>query len=274
MGYSPCRQVIVMTPEPDEIIPEITKRYPVIRVRDAIPSETTVEVCTESRIIVNLDGACIGDLSVTPLDLEAFAVGYLICEGYLCSPGEIETIAIDLPNIDIRTKNPSTATSERFSKNSSGGSCRELLPNGEQMPLSDGLVLSGERILESMGHVDEYSVIWRRTGGMHCSLIMAEDGTVICGVEDMGRHTTVDKAVGMALAKGTDLSRCYLVCSGRLPVDMVAKAYRAGIPVMISNNAAFAGGIEFAQKTNMTLAGFVRPPNMTIYTGAHRIRFE
>jgi len=32
--------------------------------------------------------------------------------------------------------------------------------------------------------------------------------------------------------------------------------------------------IEFAQKTNMTLAGFVRPPYMTIYTGSHRIRFE
>ena len=46
----------------------------------------------------------------------------------------------------------------------------------------------------------------------------------------------------------------------------------AEISVVISNNAAFAGGIEFAKKTNMTLAGFVRPPNMTIYAGGHRIR--
>jgi FdhD protein len=131
-----------------------------------------------------------------------------------------------------------------------------------------------ETILESMGRVNDYSVIWKRTGGMHCSLILQEDGEVVCGVEDMGRHTTVDKAVGIALLQGVDLGRCYLVCSGRLPVDMVAKVYRAGIPVMVSNNAAFAGGIEFAERANMTLAGFVRPPRMTLYTGAHRIRFS
>lgn len=74
-----------------------------------------------------------------------------------------------------------------------------------------------------MGWVNDYSVIWRRTEGMHCSLIIREDEEVICGVEDMGKHATVDKALGIALQKGTDPGRCYLVCSGRLPVDMVAK---------------------------------------------------
>ena len=108
---------------------------------------------------------------------------------------------------------------------------------------------------------------------MHCRLLLQEDGEVVCGVEARGRHRTVDKAGGIALKRGVDLSRCYLVCSGRLPVDMVAKAYRAGIPVMVSNNAAFAGGIVFAEQAGMTLAGFVRPPRMTIYTGAHRILF-
>lgn len=263
-----------MTPNTDDTIPEITKKYQVIRVKDKIPVETTVEVCTESKVIFTLNEACVGELSITPLDLEAFAIGYLICEGYICSMDEIEKITINLPNIDVITRNPSCITSGKYAKNSSGGSCRELLPDGGEKVLPDGLILNGESILKSMSHVDEYSVIWRRTGGMHCSLIINADGKVICGVEDMGRHTTVDKAVGMALLQGTDLSRCYLVCSGRLPVDMVAKAYRAGIPVMVSNNAAFAGGIEFAQKVNMTLAGFVRPPNMTIYTGSHRIRFS
>lgn len=42
---------------------------------------------------------------------------------------------------------------------------------------------------------------------------------------------------------------------------------------MVSNNAAFAGGIEYARRANMTLAGFVRPPAMTIYTGTGRIRW-
>ena len=256
-----------------EHIPEVTRTYLVIKASGTEITKTTVEVCTESRIILTLNGSVVGDLSITPIDLEAFAIGYLICEGYVCSLQEINTITINLPKISVTTTTESSdLVSGQFSRNSSGGSCRDLLPGGTLHPLSDGLVIERETILCSMDHVNEYSVIWKKTGGMHCSLIIDEHGNVVCGVEDMGRHTTVDKAVGIALQKGTDLSGCYLVCSGRLPVDMVAKAYRAGIPVVISNNAAFAGGIEFAKKTNMTLAGFVRPPNMTIYVGAHRIR--
>jgi len=254
-------------------IPEITRMYSVVKAFGDEIRTTTVEVCTESRVIITLNGARIGDLSITPLDLEPFARGYLVCEGYVTSVDEIEEIVIDLPQIDITTRDPLPLAEGQFSKNSSGGSCRDLLPDGVYDPLPDGLVLSAQTILRSMDHIQEYSVIWKRTGGMHCSLILNRDGAVIAGVEDMGRHTTVDKVVGMALMNGSDLSRCYLICSGRLPVDMVAKAYRAGIPVVVSNNAAFAGGIEFAKKTNMTLAGFVRPPQMTIYAGSHRIYF-
>lgn len=258
-----------------EIMPGITRRYQVIKATGENVSQTSVEVCTESRVILFLDDITIGDLSITPTDLEAFAIGFLICEGYISSKDQIDRIFINLPEIRVTS---SCVMKDRchkvLSKNSSGGSCRELLPDQAVCPVPDGLILDSRVILSSMEKVNDYSVIWKRTGGMHCSLIIREDGEVICGVEDMGRHTTVDKAVGIAARNGADLSRCFLVCSGRLPVDMVAKAYRAGIPVMISNNAAFAGGIEFAKSANMTLAGFVRPPSMTIYAGAHRIRFS
>ncbi|MDD3573438.1 MAG: formate dehydrogenase accessory sulfurtransferase FdhD [Methanospirillum sp.] len=262
-----------MTDVKDTIMQNITKEIQVVKAHGDETKETTVEVCMESRIVFSLNGCIVGDLSITPLDLKAFATGYLICEGYICAMEEIEDISIDLPNISVTTRNGEVPVG-KFSKNSSGGSCRDLLPGGELPPLPDGFVVNAKTILRSMDKVNDYSVIWKRTGGMHCSLIIDKDGEVISGVEDMGRHTTVDKVVGMAIIKGAYLSDCYLVSSGRLPVDMVAKAYRAGIPVMISNNAAFAGGIEFAKKVNMTLAGFVRPPDMTIYTGASRIVFS
>ncbi len=256
-------------------VPGVTSRYPVIRADDHGVSETTVEICTESRAVIILNDRIIGDLSLTPTDLEAFAAGYLVCEGYIGSVRDITDMRISLPEIRITVeKVADESICCRYSMNSSGGSCRELLPQGDITPLPDGPVLNASAILSSMAAVNEYSVIWRRTGGMHCSLIVREDGEIVCGVEDMGRHTTVDKAVGIALQKGTDLGECYLICSGRLPVDMVAKAYRAGIRVVISNNAAFAGGIAFARKAHMTLAGFVRPPCMTVYTGAERIFFS
>jgi FdhD protein len=257
----------------NEGIPGVTIMYPAVKVSGDSIHQSSVEVCTESRVMLFLNGILIGDLSITPVDLESFAIGHLICEGYIREIREITSINIDLPEIRVTSECNSESTIKgQFSKNSSGGSCRDLLPDCSLPPLPDGICLGVDTIFSSMEKVNEYSVIWKRTGGMHCSLLIREDGEVICGVEDMGRHTTVDKAVGVALQKGVDINHCYLVCSGRLPVDMVAKAYRAGIPVVISNNAAFAGGIEFAKNTNMTIAGFVRPPKMTIYTGQHRIR--
>jgi len=251
----------------------ITNECQVIKIAGDETRDATVEVCIESRVIFSLNGCVVGDLSITPLDLEAFAVGYLICEGYISSREEIEEIQISLPCISVTTRDGKVPVRD-FSMNSSGGSCRDLLPDGELPPIPDGFVVNARTILQSMDKVNDYSVIWKRTGGMHCSLIVDRNGVVVSGVEDMGRHTTVDKVVGMAILKGASLPDCFLVSSGRLPVDMVAKAYRAGIPVMVSNNAAFAGGIEFARKVNMTLAGFARPPNMTIYTGAGRILFS
>lgn len=256
----------------NEGIPGVTIMYPVVKVSDNSIHESLVEVCTESRVMLYLNDILIGDLSITPVDLEAFTIGHLICEGYISDVKEIISIHLVLPEIRVISEcNSDSNCKGNFSKNSSGGSCRDLLPDCSLPPLPDGISLGIDTIFRSMEKVNEYSVIWKRTGGMHCSLLIKDDGEVICGVEDMGRHTTVDKAVGIALQKNVDITKCYLVCSGRLPVDMVAKAYRAGIPVVISNNAAFAGGIEFAKNTNMTIAGFVRPPKMTIYTGKHRI---
>ncbi len=52
---------------------------------------------------------------------------------------------------------------------------------------------------------------------------------------------------------------------------MVAKAYRAGVPILISNTAPFSTGIDPARQLNMTLVCFARPPRMLIYSGKERI---
>lgn len=106
-------------------IPGVTREFPVIKVTGDQVSETTVEVCTESRVVLSLNGVVIGDLSITPTDLEAFAVGHLICEGYLGSLQQITSISIALPEIGVTALcSPEKTIPGQFSKNSSGGSCR------------------------------------------------------------------------------------------------------------------------------------------------------
>jgi FdhD protein len=123
-----------------------------------------------------------------------------------------------------------------------------------------------------MQRINEYAPLWKVTGGTHCSIILDGQGRVISAIEDIGRHNSVDKAVGKALIDGTDLSRCFMVITGRLAAGMVAKAYRAGITILASNTAPFSTGICLARQVNMTLAGFTRPPRVTLYSHPWRIR--
>ena len=253
----------------------IKTRVRVIRF-DGERSETREEeVCTEETATIILNGHSIVSLAITPDQLEAFAIGHLICEGWIPARHPLPSVIIDglhifvtVPGLDPEEKQ---VTSEIRSSGCPGrrGSWREITNIAP-----DGFLVSSEIIFLAGKKVNELAIIWQKTGGTHCSVIMDNKGSVIASAEDMGRHSSIDKAVGLALLSGADLSNVILACSGRMPADMVAKGMRAGIPVIVSHNAPFIHGIELAQKGNVTLAGFVRPPKMNIYSASHRIILE
>lgn len=253
-------------------INSITTQVNVMRFDGKYSDIREEEVCTEETATIILNGLSIVSLAITPDQLEAFAIGHLICEGWIPARHPLPSVIIDglnisvtIPGLDPEEKQ---VTSEIRSSGCPGrrGSWREI---ANITP--DGFTVSSEIIFSAGKKVNELAVIWQKTGGTHCSVIMDNKGSVIAAAEDMGRHSSIDKAVGLALLSGADLSKVILACSGRMPADMVAKGMRAGIPVIVSHNAPFIHGIELAQKGNVTLAGFVRPPKMNIYSAAHRI---
>ena len=81
----------------------------------------------------------------------------------------------------------------------------------------------------------------------------------------------MDKAAGAALLSGRDLSDCALVTTGRLSGGMVAKAARAGIPIIVSKAAPLSTGVLLAKMVGITLVAFVRKPNLYIYSGEERV---
>ncbi len=75
--------------------------------------------------------------------------------------------------------------------------------------------------------------------------------------EDIGRHSAVDKAIGLAIETNVDLKNCFLFCTGRLTADVVSKAAWTSIPLVASHSVATDAGVRYAKKANITiLAGF------------------
>ena len=75
---------------------------------------------------------------------------------------------------------------------------------------------------------------------------MLHEGRIHCACEDIGRHNALDKAVGSVLLAGVPLSECVLYTSGRVPMDMVRKAIRAGVPALISKTMPTIQSLELA----------------------------
>ena len=90
------------------------------------------------------------------------------------------------------------------------------------------------------------------TQGTH-SCILAMKGKEIFKCEDIGRHNTVDKAVGYALLNGVSLSECILYISGRVPVDMMEKVIYSGIPIIVSKAVPTIDAVSLAKEYGVTL---------------------
>jgi FdhD protein len=250
----------------------LTQDHRIIAVREDTAGPEIVQVCIEDTATLSLNGMPLITLKITPADLESFAVGFLVCEGLIPDPSCITSMEIDPPRIAVFADTSACEGQEHpLETRSAGVGLRQ--PNGiAGPPLGSGIAIDKAVLFEGMRQVHETASVWRATGGTHCTILVDAGGTIRSAAEDIGRHSSVDKAVGKALLSGVSPGECFMVCTGRLPADMVAKAYRAGISIVVSNNAPFSSGIALAERMNITLVGFARPPRMSIYTHPERIR--
>jgi FdhD protein len=254
-------------------LPPLTFGYQVISYDNGQVSQGMVTVCREEPVRLVVNGHSLVTQMMSPADLAEFACGYLISEGIIGLLEQIEAIRISLPDIEVTV----TGFDENILSRSreiriSGGIGMATDPREIRKLITPDTVVHRDTIFSAMTCLNDHAVLWRETGGTHCTVLFDTGGDVVAHAEDMGRHTSVDKVIGKALLSGNDLSRTFISCSGRMPAGMVGKIWRSGIPIVVTNNAPSASGIDLARQVNLTLAGFVRPPRMVIYSGPDRIQ--
>lgn len=114
--------------------------------------------------------------------------------------------------------------------------------------------------------------LFAATGASHAAALFRADGEILILREDIGRHNALDKVVGHALLAGMDLSAAGVFLSGRVSLEMVVKTVRAGVPLIAAVSAASAAAVEAAERLGLTLCGFARGSEVTVYTHDERVK--
>ena len=108
--------------------------------------------------------------------------------------------------------------------------------------------------------------------GVHAAALLDPEGTVLVVREDIGRHNAVDKVIGWAAREGRLPLRGHaLVVSSRAGFEIAQKAAVAGVPVLACVSAATTLAVEVAERSGLTLLGFVREDRATVYTHPYRV---
>ena len=111
-----------------------------------------------------------------------------------------------------------------------------------------------------------------KTGGIHASSLISDNGDIISTREDVGRHNALDKLIGHTLNdKIIDPKKQFIACSGRLNFELVQKGLMANIGLMAGVGAPTSLAIDLAKRYNMTLLGFVKENSFNIYSNIDRV---
>lgn len=232
----------------------------------------------EIKLEIYINEKRFGAVMATPTDCEALAIGYLISENVITSPKDIKSVK--LSDDFLAVKILADVNEKRFEQFDEekviiSGCGRSSTANIDPDAMAARVIKSDikfqkSEISKQMGQFYTQCELYEMTGCVHTAKLFASDGRFFIG-EDIAQHNTIDKAVGKAIIDGVDLAKSFLMVSGRLSSEMVAKAVMHGIPALISRTAPTSLGVVIARKFNLTLCGFARGENINVYSGAERI---
>ena len=226
----------------------------------------------------------------TPGNDEDLIKGFLFNERIVENIKDIEIVEhigevsgdYNLQNIIVATINKTDnleigKLKRNFVTNSSCGVCGKTSLDAIQIIKTDKLDptiprIEEKTILKSPKLLINKQSEFAKTGGIHASALIDENGKVITIREDVGRHNALDKLIGYSISKNLiNPSNQFIACSGRLNFELVQKGLMANIGVMAGVGAPTSLAIDLAKRFDMTLLGFVKENSFNIYSNKNRI---
>ena len=243
------------------------------------------ELIIEEPLSIRVDGKPYSVVMRTPGDEPAHAAGFCLAEGLVDTPEDIAAIGVcedGQTNVVTVTLSPERRPQvaghlERrgFVSQTSCGICgKEIVEDLYQSirPLEASVRIDcrgASRCLEAMS---DHQPLRKRTRAAHAAVIYDADLELLSVAEDVGRHNALDKAVGKLFLDRRLNAAVLLALSSRISYELVQKAARARLQVILALSRPTTLAVDLASQLNITLAvRAAKAGGLTIYTCPERL---
>lgn len=218
----------------------------------------------------------------TPTHIREWAFGILFTEGIIRSAEQVTSYSEEIEEHQITLRvslaNAANAVTNKRSllsvsacgicgktafepKTRSDDELRSMTPSDDEQ---SSMTLR-EDIAKMMVQLREVQTLFEETGGCHAAGVFNKNQELLFASEDIGRHNAVDKVVGSLVIHQQLREAKYLMVSGRVSYEIVAKCFAAGIPHLAAVSSPSSLAVDYAKELGLSLFAFCRENRITQY---------
>ncbi|MFO2466165.1 formate dehydrogenase accessory sulfurtransferase FdhD [Pseudomonas sp. 15FMM2] len=216
---------------------------------------------------------------VTPTDLEDFIVGFSLGSGIIDDISDIYDLQLtgsgsaQHAQVQISSRAFWNLKQQRrqLTGTSGCGLCgvealEQALPDLNVLP---GAPLPPAAWLEGLRQrISAFQPLGQYSGAVHAAVFMNNQGELLLGREDIGRHNALDKLIGALARQCIPTDGGAAIVTSRCSLELIQKALRAGIQTLVSLSSPTGLALQWARRHNLNLIHLPQKSAPRVYSPA------
>lgn len=233
-------------------------------------SRTSSHLPSEMALAIYVNRQELVTILCTPTKLNCLVLGFLYAEGIIAGLGEVANMRVceEESLADVMLINPKYQLPAQRALTSGCGGGTTFKTQGQRV--ESDLVATPAEVLSLMKQLYEQMAMYQLCGGVHGSAL-SDTKNLLVVAEDIGRHNTLDKIQGECLLRKLRTRDRLLLSTGRISSEMLLKAAKMQVPVVVSRHSPTASAVSFARDLGITLVGQAHGSRLSVYSQPERL---
>lgn len=257
--------------------PDASQPYAYHDLNSLVPTSTVL--AEEVALAIAYNGISQAVMMVSPTDLDDFVVGFSLGSGIVASADEIYDVQLSgsgsarHAEVQIASRAFWNLKQQRrqMAGTSGCGLCgveavEQALPNLAALP--GALLPPAEWLAGLRARINDFQPLGQHCGAVHAALFMNDQGELLLGREDIGRHNALDKVIGALVRQNIPVTGGLAIVTSRCSLELIQKVLRAGIQTLISLSSPTGLALQWARRHNLNLIHLPKHSAPRVYSPA------